>query len=254
MAKPQQFSLRLRDGDTLAKWTRSRGFEVPENLAHVESPDHLMAIAKDFLREPKAKLYQLQYRDGAVKQVSSFIPRWMSISGSCSLKQWVGNYLPTQFKRRGPFDGMPKGCYWQVVIEGQEGFITLDTPVRTKPSRPFRQLRLSHQLALLLHVYGPLMPAVAARGLCVSEPQVKGAAGALVQKGLLLKGREPYTPQEWIQQSASGDSAVIHEPDESMAAWLMDQLGDSLPAWVVAVLHNPDLLRQRVKPPAAAQA
>lgn len=66
--------------------------------------------------------------------------------------------------------------------------------------------------------------------MCITDPQAKGAAGALVQKGLVEKGREPYTP--------------IGEP-ERLGEWVREQMRGEVPRWLETMLSRPEVVRNR---------
>ena len=56
-----------------------RGFEMTTGLAHVESVDHLRAIASDSLVRPKFRLQKLEYRDSKVFELwRTELPFWGS--------------------------------------------------------------------------------------------------------------------------------------------------------------------------------
>ena len=213
----------VRDGQWIAKWTRSRGFEMVQSLAHVESVDHLRAIAGDSLDNPIFWQERLEYREGSVIVLSRTVLR---LWGPGSVQDAMRHQFNSPYY---PFKGMRKGRYWELVVQGsQKGLV--DAPIRVNVASPF-QLKLSHQLALLLYVYGPMSPATAARGLDVSEQQAKGAAAALSRKQLIVKGREPYTPTDSTR--------------EAFRYWLQDELGDRMPAWLRSSLRDPTPVRQR---------
>ena len=195
-------------------------------LAHVESVNHLMAIASDSLVSPKLQLLKVEYKDGKV-----------SVLWRTPLPSLAGGSVQSLMRRKfkfphEPFKGWPKGRYWEVELVGNERVVADSVFVRTQASTPFGQLKLSYQLALLLFIYGPLSPSVAARGLDVSEQQVKGAAAALARKQLIVKGLEPYTPTD-----------ATHE---AFRFWLQDEMGDRLPRWVQSLLRHPELAKARV--------
>ena len=213
----------VRDGQWIAKWTRTRGFEMVQSLAHVESRDHLMAIAGDSLDNPIFWLEQLEYREGSVIVLSRTVLR---LWGPGSVQDAMRHQFNSPYY---PFKGMRKGRYWELVVQGsQKGLV--DAPIRVNVASPFR-LKLSHQLALLLYVYGPMSPATAARGLAVSEQQVKGAAAALSRKQLIAKGHKLYEPNDSTR--------------EAFRYWLQDELGDRMPEWLRSSLRDPTPIRQR---------
>ena len=150
---------------------------------------------------------------------------WNGLQGP--IEHWIESKIT--WEPQVMFHGMPRGRYWEVVVDGRPQFIQ-DALIRTTVASPFR-MKLSSQVALLLYVYGPLSPASVARGLDVSEQQAKGAAAALSRKDLIVKGKEPYTSK-----------------DPTRAAfryWLHQELGDRMPAWMKEILRNPEMLKQR---------
>ena len=216
----------------IAKWTRSKGFEVPQHLAHIECLGHLNAIALDSMSNPHAVLHKLEYRAGKVLSLGQRILHLDSeVHAADTLQQWLRWQMPNYHD---PFKGMAKGRYWELTLEGEEEFMAAaGLFVRSSVASPFWQLKLMHQLALLLFIYGPMSPAMAARGLQVQEAQIKGAAAALVRKGFIENGQRVYT-------FAPGQSTI------DLRRWLMDEFEDRAP-WLRTLVQNPELARQRVR-------
>lgn len=211
----------LIDGSSIAKWTRSRGFEMAPGLQQTESGNQILGIASDSLNHPQLWLLKMEYKEGRV------VVLWrtrLPLFGSES----VQDAMRRQFKfPHEPFKGWAKGRYWEVVVTGDRKLMADGVQIRTQPRSPFGDLKLSHQLALLLHIWGPLAPARAAKGLAVREQQVKGAAAALARNELIVKGHEPYTPTH----TRSGAPEI--------PGWLHDEFGDRMPAWVETLLNDP---------------
>jgi hypothetical protein len=219
--------LPIFNGATIAKWTRTRGFE--QVFRSAESLPHLQAIAEDNLSRPVFWLNKLEYTEG---KVACLWRTALRASGERSIQDWMKHSLPHPHE---PFKGMRRGRYWEISVEGADHVVAPCSIIRSHVYRPFWELKLMHQLALLLHVYGPMRPDKAARGLCVDVPQAKGAAAALSRNGVIVKGKEPYTLS-----------------DQPVCEWIRESIGDDVPGWVEAVLDQPEMIVERLRRKKAA--
>lgn len=100
----------LRDGQTIAKWTRSRGFEIGWEIKEITAAVELRDRAYRSLRGPQFWLQELSYRD---KQVYLINQRVISDPlRSCLVEEWIRG----EINRPNVFDGLPRGHCWEVVV------------------------------------------------------------------------------------------------------------------------------------------
>jgi hypothetical protein len=224
MAPPE--AVPIAPAQPLAKWTRSKGFELFE----YSSLDHVHSSLGALASEAKASLLFLEYVKGEGVRVLNKRP--VNLPRTGEIRGWMQALIGRSEEMM--FYKIKKGCYWEISLVAQTGEYTYPNEIHGTAVHGWAAV--SKQVALALIAFGRLTPAALARGLALSVPQVKGGAGSLISKKLIKGGRsnQPYEPidpealYEWLKESISYST------------------GTNGGAWLQTLVDRPWLLNERV--------
>ena len=231
--------------NTVARWTRSKGFELP--YPSVTTVGNVVYETGASTTPPRAVLYQMEYNGNGTPSVLKSIPLPLGGLASLSIKEWILQALKKDEATL--FHNIKRGRYWEVCVEitpDEIAQLAADASLHRSPIA-MNRMSVSERIALLLLAYGPLPTASLANGLSLSVPSIKGAVGRLISKGLVKRDTDPYTPvsneqlHDWLKEKVLS-AREYNEGGELVEA---GSISGSQDRWKVVLAHKPWLLSDR---------